>query len=150
MPVLKNSRHERFARFLAKGLSQRQAYLQAGYETKTDAAADASGARLAAQPAVRARIEELAAAVADRSEITRAWVVEKVRGLALKAEALDQYSVAKACYELLGREVGAFTEHRKLTVRRLADMDDHELEAMLADDELVAADQIEAPEGYTH
>ena len=70
MAVLDNTQHERFAQAIAKGKTQTDAYLAAGYKTTTKAA-KANAARLIANDAVKARINEIkakAAAFAERGE----------------------------------------------------------------------------------
>lgn len=54
MPVLENPKHEAFAYGLAKGMKQVDAYVSAGYEANAS-----SASRLAASPAIKARVEEL-------------------------------------------------------------------------------------------
>ena len=69
MPVLENPRHEIFAREIAKGASQREAYANAGYEGD-EGSMDANAARLIADDRVAIRVEEIQAAAAKRAEIT--------------------------------------------------------------------------------
>lgn len=69
MPVLENPRHEIFAREIAKGASQREAYANAGYEGD-ERSMDANAARLIADDRVATRVEEIQAAAAKRAEIT--------------------------------------------------------------------------------
>ncbi len=69
MPVLENPRHEIFAREIAKGASQREAYRAAGFEGD-DRSMDANAARLIAVDKVAARVQEIQAAAAKRAEIT--------------------------------------------------------------------------------
>lgn len=77
--MLKNQRHERFAQGIAKGLTAKDAYIQAGYKAR-DNAAEVNAARLLRNAQVRARIEQLAVeiknqAVADAEEIQRFFTV---------------------------------------------------------------------------
>ena len=60
MPVLKNTRHERFAQELAKGSTAVGAYELAGYRPDRSTAS-----KLAARPEVRARLAELQEAAAE-------------------------------------------------------------------------------------
>ncbi|MFO1124000.1 MAG: terminase small subunit [Methylocystis sp.] len=69
MPVLENPRHEIFAREIAKGASQREAYRAAGYEGD-ERSMDANAARLIADDRVAIRVQEIQAAAAKRAEIT--------------------------------------------------------------------------------
>ncbi len=69
MPVLENPRHEIFAREIAKGASQREAYANAGYEGD-ERSMDANAARLIADDRVAIRVQEIQAAAAKRAEVT--------------------------------------------------------------------------------
>lgn len=69
MPVLDNPRHEIFAREIAKGASQREAYRAAGYEGD-ERSLDANAARLIADDRVAIRVQEIQANAAKRAEIT--------------------------------------------------------------------------------
>ncbi len=73
MPVLPNARHERFAQELAKGSSQTEAYLAAGYKGDKTAAS-----RMSTNVNVQARVAELKEAIAERAEITQADVLREL------------------------------------------------------------------------
>lgn len=78
MPVLKNSRHEKFAQNVAaKGMSASEAYRKAGYKADTGAAA-----RLSANVSVAARIQELKERHADRAEISAERVLREIASIA--------------------------------------------------------------------
>lgn len=70
MAVLENPRHEIFAREVAKGASNRDAYTAAGYEPGTQRSMDASASKLLTEPKVQARIKEIQEAAAKRAGIT--------------------------------------------------------------------------------
>lgn len=74
MPVLDNARHERFAQELAKGKSQADAYIAAGYRGDKTAAS-----RLSTNVNVQARIAELKSAIAERVEIDEAYVLGTIK-----------------------------------------------------------------------
>lgn len=82
MPALSNSRHELFAQEMAKGLSQSDAYIAAGYSASTPDAASANAARLIGNDKVAARISELqskvAAKVIEKIAITEVRVLEEL------------------------------------------------------------------------
>ena len=60
MPVLDDDRHERFAQGLAKGLSQADAYIDAGFKSKNrQSAAVAANSLLKKKPDVKDRVSEL-------------------------------------------------------------------------------------------
>ena len=73
MPVLQNARHERFAQELAKGRSQADAYVEAGYRSSRSAAA-----RLAADVNICERVSEIAERAAVRAEITVADIARQL------------------------------------------------------------------------
>jgi phage terminase small subunit len=81
MPALKNARHERFAQELAKGKSQAEAYVSAGYKPSRSAAA-----RLFADVNICARLAELSERVAAKTEITAAQIAERLMRIADVAE----------------------------------------------------------------
>lgn len=81
MTALSNARHERFAQGLAKGLSQSDAYEEAGYKPSRSAAA-----RLAADVNICARVASIQGKAAERTEITVASITERLLAIATKAE----------------------------------------------------------------
>ena len=72
MPVLENAKHEEFARLLACGVKQGEAYLKAGYTENKGAAS-----RLAASPRVIDRIDELRIDVAQKVKMAMTIVSEE-------------------------------------------------------------------------
>jgi phage terminase small subunit len=69
MPVLENPHYEIFAREIAKGTNNREAYRLAGYGTENDRAADACACRLLADVSVALRVKEIQERAAKRAEI---------------------------------------------------------------------------------
>jgi phage terminase small subunit len=65
--MLKNPRHEKFARGVANGLTISEAYRQAGFSAN---GAGPSGDRLLKNASVSARVDELRAKNAEKSKIT--------------------------------------------------------------------------------
>lgn len=63
MPVLKNSRHEKFAQLLANGKSATDAYAEAGYEGDRTAAS-----RLSSNVNISQRVDEIKNKVAEKAE----------------------------------------------------------------------------------
>lgn len=87
MAVLANPKHEHFAQGLAKGLTQIEAYVAAGYEPH-----DSAAARLSGNVRIQARVTELMERAAVRAEISIASVSENLTRIATKAEALGEAS----------------------------------------------------------
>lgn len=81
MGALSNSRHERFAQALAKGLSQSEAYEDAGYKPSRSAAA-----RLAADVNICERVSAIQNRAAERTEISVASITERLLAIATRAE----------------------------------------------------------------
>ncbi|UCI23509.1 terminase small subunit [Mesorhizobium sp. B2-8-5] len=80
-----NTRQERFCLWLAEGLPQSRAYVEAGYSARGNAA-EVSASQLLRNPKVAARLAELQAGAARRSEITVDELVaelESMRKLAM-------------------------------------------------------------------
>lgn len=103
MPPLENARHERFAQGLAKGKTQEEAYIEAGYVGDRTAAS-----RLASDVNIRQRLQELQERAAIKVELTLADIIaeiEQARIAALAAETVQAsaaVSASKAKAELLG------------------------------------------------
>jgi phage terminase small subunit len=81
MPALSNPKHERFAQALAKGMTQAEAYADAGYKPS-----EPNASRLTSNDKVQARLAELQERAATRAEITVASITERLLAIATKAE----------------------------------------------------------------
>lgn len=81
MPALSNPKHERFAQALAKGMTQAEAYADAGYKPS-----EPNASRLTSNDKVQARLAELQERAAVRTEITVASITERLLAIATKAE----------------------------------------------------------------
>ncbi|MGX8273021.1 terminase small subunit [Brevundimonas diminuta] len=81
MPALSNPKHERFAQSLAKGMTQAEAYADAGYKPS-----EPNASRLTSNDKVQARLAELQERAATRTEITVASITERLLAIAAKAE----------------------------------------------------------------
>jgi hypothetical protein len=91
MTTLSNTRHERFAQELAKGKSQEQAYIEAGYKPDRGAAS-----RLSANVNIQSRVANLQERGAIKAEIAIGDILaelEEARTLA-KAEGQSAAMVA--------------------------------------------------------
>ena len=91
MPLLKNARHEAFARAIVEGSSGRAAYGAAGYRAK-GAVADAAASRLLGNVKVSARIAELKGVAAQASTVEATRVLTELAKLAF-ANMLDYMRV---------------------------------------------------------
>ena len=134
MPVLQNSRHERFAQEIMKGRFQCDAYRAAGYQVKDDATARANASRLLTNANIRDRIIELNTKAAEKTVLSKQWVLDKLienvnramqaEPVKLKGnseterEAPREYvyngSVANKALELLGKELGMFIDRKEV------------------------------------
>jgi len=94
MPILSNERHERFCQAIAAGMSQTQAYIDAGFRCKSGKGAAQSASRLRRKPHILQRITELrriqdTSRVALQERIEReviADAVELIRGVVVTQE----------------------------------------------------------------
>ncbi len=105
MPVLPNSKHELFAQARAQGQSAAAAFVSAGY-----AANDSNAARLNGNERVRARVEEIQAAGAERAGLTVDWVLECLRSNHEQAFSNKDGAVANKALELIGKHLGMFKD----------------------------------------
>ena len=133
-------KQEKFCLEYAKSGNQRQAYLLAGYECKSDEAADANASRLLRNDKVKARLAELAeeaknASIADIVEMQQTLtaiirkqmteeviVVESVGDYMTEARKMDKEPSIKDIINAittLGKMQGAFVEK----VQQEVDMD---------------------------
>lgn len=127
MPVLQDPRQERFAQLVANGRTNKDAYMEAGYNV-TPQSATAQGSKMRRKPAVAERIAELMNEYAVASEERRkAWAEggelmadfdpRKVDKDYLLREAAMNLSMARDAHnivaankalELMGRLAGVF------------------------------------------
>lgn len=91
MPILKNARHEVFAQNLASGMSQAQAYIEAGYSKN---GAEGHASRLVSNGKVSARIAELQAVSSVEAVVTASVLSDQLERLRKKAEDAGQYNAA--------------------------------------------------------
>ncbi|HEY1472946.1 MAG TPA: terminase small subunit [Pseudolabrys sp.] len=89
MPPLKNNRHERFALALAEGRSATEAYSQAGYKPCRQ-----NAARLMTKDDIKARLAELQAVAAKKTEVTVESLLAELEQARIRADGLDQLSAA--------------------------------------------------------
>ena len=105
MPPLENARHERFAQELARGKTQEQAYIDAGYSPN---GARGASSKLQTIANIGQRVAELQERAAMRVELTLADIIQEIeeaRMAALSAETVQAsaaVSASKAKAELLG------------------------------------------------
>ncbi len=137
MPVLKNTRHERFAQNLAKGMSAGPAYTVAGYNA-TGHSAEVSGARLLKNVEVRNRIAELqgsaAKQITDVRDAARQHTLAAVETLVSVMEDLKAPHSARvaAANGLLDRGHGKAVQHIEAEISVYDSLSLGEKEALLA------------------
>jgi phage terminase small subunit len=115
MPVLDNSRHEKFAQGLAQGMSAAEAYRLAGYNGDRTAAS-----RLSTNVNVQARVAELKERAAVNVSLSKEWVLENLIKNVKAGQANDDLSPANKALELLGKELGMFVDRSENTNTNLS------------------------------
>lgn len=120
MAMLSNPKFEKFAQLLARGnVTQAQAAIAAGFAEKSSAVA---GSRMANNPKVKARIDELrfiGETVAIESIVVdRLWIVQKLVQIVQKCTSEKRYnpSAATKSLELLGKDLGMFRDYIRIEV----------------------------------
>lgn len=104
MPILSNTRRERFAQEIAKGKTYTQAYVVAGYSDN-----DGNAAKLAKHPEIVVRVMELNGKGAELAEITVASLIAEAEEARKLAMELGQPAAA----------IGAVREKGVLSGRRV-------------------------------
>lgn len=105
MPVLANTRHERFAQLLASGKTADEAYSEAGYSANRG-----NATTLKAKQSVRDRVAEMQSKAAARTEITIDKLTDMLTADRELARELGQASAAVSAVEKIGRLHGFFVE----------------------------------------
>jgi hypothetical protein len=98
MPALPNARHERFAQELAKGRSQTEAYVNAGYKHSRSAST-----RLAADVSICERVADIQGRAAVRTELTLADIIEELEQARMVALAAPTPQTGSAVAASLGK-----------------------------------------------
>lgn len=107
MPVLDNQRHELFAQGIAKGQSQREAYIAAGYtQSKSASVTDAAASRLLSDVRVQTRVQELKTKAAERATITLEGWIEEGAELMRKAATAGDHAAASQQFERVAKVAG--------------------------------------------
>lgn len=88
-----NARQEAFAQHLAKGMSQAEAYMAAGYKSEGNAA-EVSASQLLRNPKVSSRVRELQEASAEVAVIDAAMISAQLEEIRIKALAAGQLTAA--------------------------------------------------------
>lgn len=109
MPILKNQRHERFAREYVKDYNGTQAAIRAGYAEGHSARTQ--GARLLADDGIKARIAELDAKTLRQADITAERVMLELARLAFHdgRKLFDEKGAIKAPHTLDDDTAAAIT-----------------------------------------
>lgn len=143
MPILSNTRHERFAQELARGRSSTEAYKEAGYDCEGSSAWSAAS-RLSRNVQVSARVRELQIGGAERAMLTEEWVISRLMSnveRALQAEEVRSNTgegtgefkydgnVANRALELLGKKLGIFPDKHEIRSGPLDDMTEEQINA---------------------
>lgn len=114
MPVLTNTRRERFAQLLASGETRTDAYEKAGFVRH-----EGNASTLADNPEVKARVEEIRAKVVAKMAITAESLAEEASELQRLASADKQYGPANAALKLKAELLGKYVQRKEdVTPRR--------------------------------
>lgn len=125
MPVLENPRYERFAQDIAKGMSQIDAYVNAGYKPN-----DGHAARLAGHGRIVARVAELKERAATRAEISLQSLLEEAADIQAAAMEAKQHSAAITALTVKAKLAGLWVDKSENVNRNVnaGNLTDAELE----------------------
>ncbi|RWG80221.1 MAG: hypothetical protein EOQ69_21635 [Mesorhizobium sp.] len=108
-----NTRQERFCLGLAEGLPQSRAYVEAGYAARGNAA-EVEASKMVRLPKVAARVAELQAEAARRSDVTVDGLVEELEQARIGAMAARQYSAAAGAILGKAKLLGLITDKAEI------------------------------------
>lgn len=117
MPKLRNARHELYAQGLAKGLTQKVAYIEAGFRS-TGNGIDVNANRLLKNPTVAARLAELLQKHARKVEVTVESLVAELDEMRRKAIELKQVAAGVAAIMGKAKLLGLITDKIDMDVVR--------------------------------
>ncbi len=113
MGILSNARHERFAQNIAKGMNATEAYREAGYTAKGNAA-EVNASKLLRHAKVRARIAELQNKAAERTIKTIEDIVSQLDEDRALARANGQASAAVSATMGQAKILGLITDKHRV------------------------------------
>ena len=123
MPALKNPKHEAFAQAVAAGMPASQAYVEhvSRDGNCSDRTAEVTGSKLQHTSEVSLRISELRKAASDvidkKWRLNRETWLERLEGLATKAEAAEDFSASAKALTEVGKASGWYEpEKHELTI----------------------------------
>ena len=135
-----------FADYILEGKSQLEAHQLAGYKGQNDNARTASASEILKNPNVQDYLSERRSNVAQSTEITLEWLVDKAKGVLESAQSDAAYGPAVSAIKEIGVLTGLRIEKRdntNRTVTDVADLGPDEIDALLAR-ELAAREEEEA------
>lgn len=106
--ILRNPRYELFAQGIAAGLSKKDAYLKAGFKGTGHACF-----MLAGRPEIKQRVKELLDNAANRAELSRKDILDRIFQDWELARKLGQVPAALKAAELMGKEMHRMFVERK-------------------------------------
>jgi|SRR6516162_4100866 phage terminase small subunit len=127
MPVLSNSRWERFANLLLEGLTAVDAYEKAGYKRN-----DGNASTLANHPEVQARLKELKGKLTAKAVVTAESLLDEAEQVRLGAMEYKQFNAANTAIKGKAVLTGHWVERAEIGKPGEFDaLTDDELERML-------------------
>jgi hypothetical protein len=117
MPALKNPKHEAFAQAVALNMPAGQAYAEFVSGGKcSESTAETTGPKLAKESQIALRISELRERVSDAAEkkfdMTKERWLEKLAGIAHKAEDTGDFSAATGALREIGKGAAFYEPER--------------------------------------
>jgi len=114
MPALKNPKHEKFAQAVALNTPAAQAYRD-GWNCSPESA-ETAGPRLSKNVEVMSRIAELREKVAEKAErkfdMTKDKWLERLHGIATKAEEVADFSAATGALREIGKGAALYAPEK--------------------------------------
>ena len=147
----------RFVEEYLLDLNATQAAIRAGYSAKT---AEVQGSRLLGNAKIAAAVKKAQEARSERTRIDQDWVIERLVGVYEASMGARPVcgkngeekgftfnpTAANRALELIGKHKGMFVDRKLIGLRRIEDMTEDELVALLGDNGLERDDSLAGAE----
>lgn len=142
MGILKNAKHEKFARLIVNGANATVAAAKLGYAPNR---VQITGSEMRRNPKIAARIDELGELATERviekASVDKAWVMDQLVEIVMMGKALEpvigkdgptgevkqNLAAANKALELIGKEFAMFVDRKVVQTGPLDDLGHDEL-----------------------
>jgi phage terminase small subunit len=118
-------KQQRFVQEYCVDVNATQAAIRAGYSARS---AGSIGAENLTKPEIASAISAVLARTAAKLELSKEWVLRELISTVAAAKEAGQFAASNKALELLGRQLGCFSDRLDLDFTDLSSISDAELE----------------------